>query len=116
MTPFHSTSKADFCVLKIFSKPRRVKNSPATGVSVCIVTGIYLERDLRTHKKSMCLHICMHKDVYTCVSVYMQTHIYTRKDLHIHRKKHIGAYVYAKDVHICKHTYVDPHIHRKRPA
>jgi len=40
MPPFHSTSKADFCVLKIpcvlkiFSKPRRVKNSPATGVRI----------------------------------------------------------------------------------
>ena len=39
MTPFHSTGKADFCVLKIpcvlkiFSKPRRVKNSLATGVT-----------------------------------------------------------------------------------
>ena len=39
MTPFHSTGKADFCllkipcVLKIFSKTRRVKNSPATGVT-----------------------------------------------------------------------------------
>ena len=39
MTPFHSTSKADFgelkipYVLKIFAKPRRVKNSPATGVA-----------------------------------------------------------------------------------
>jgi len=39
MTPFHNTSKADFyvlkipCVLKIFSKPWRVKNNPATGVS-----------------------------------------------------------------------------------
>ena len=38
MNPFHSTRKADFCilktpcVLKIFSKPRRVKNCPATGV------------------------------------------------------------------------------------
>ena len=38
MTPFHSTSKADFCVLKshcvvkISWKPRRVKKSPATGV------------------------------------------------------------------------------------
>ena len=38
MTPFHSTSKADFCVLKIpcvlkiFSKPRPHKNSHATGL------------------------------------------------------------------------------------
>jgi len=38
MTPFHSASKANFCVLKIpcilniFSKTSRVKNSPATGV------------------------------------------------------------------------------------
>ena len=41
MTPFHRTSKADFfvlkipCVLKIFSRPRRGKNGPATGVKVC---------------------------------------------------------------------------------
>ena len=40
MTPFHSTSKSDFCVwkipcvLKIFSKPRLVKNSRATGVKM----------------------------------------------------------------------------------
>jgi len=39
MTTFHSTSKADFCilqipfVLKIFTKPRPHKNSPATGVT-----------------------------------------------------------------------------------
>jgi len=41
MTPFHSTSKADLCVLKIpcvlkiFSKPRSQRKSPATGVSLC---------------------------------------------------------------------------------
>jgi len=41
MTPFHGTSKAEFfvvkipCVLKIFSKPRRVKKSRANGVAHC---------------------------------------------------------------------------------
>jgi len=40
MMPFHSTSKADFCVLKIscvlkiFSNPRPQKDSPSTGVTV----------------------------------------------------------------------------------
>jgi len=39
MTPFHGTSTAGFgvlkipCVLKIFSKPRHHKNSPAIGVT-----------------------------------------------------------------------------------
>ena len=51
MTPFHTTSKAGFCVLKlpcvlkIFSKPRRVKNSRATGVSrldVCVCCFVLL--------------------------------------------------------------------------
>jgi len=51
MTPFHTTSKADFgvlklpCVLKIFSKPRRVKSSRATGVSrlgVCVCCFVLL--------------------------------------------------------------------------
>jgi len=45
---FHSTSKADFgdlkipCVLKIFSKQRRIKNSPATGVKFGIPVGWFL--------------------------------------------------------------------------
>ena len=47
MTPFQCTSKADFCVLKIrcvlkiFSRPRPHKNSPATGVRFLRKAKIY---------------------------------------------------------------------------
>jgi hypothetical protein len=54
MLPFHSTSKVDFCVLKthcvlkIFSKPRRVKNSPATGVKHLYVPAPKMSPDVYT--------------------------------------------------------------------
>ena len=57
MTPFHSTSKADFCFLKIpcvwkiCSKPRTQKNSPATGVrSINRTTSLYHEKMLMAVK------------------------------------------------------------------